>query len=194
KMSKSLGNFITIRDFIKEYSPQILRLFVLKTHYRSPIDYRESKISQTKKELEKIKEFVSKIKKVKSKNRNKDFQISKFQKEFKKAMDDDFNTPKAIAVIFNLINKGNSLLGKNQISKKQAKEILNFLKETDQFFGFIFWKETIEIPSQVKKLAKEREKARKNKDWEKADEIRGKVKEMGFQIEDTKEGPKIKAI
>jgi len=99
KMAKSLGNFITIRDFLKNHSLRTLRLFVLKSHYRSPIDYNEKLISQTKKELERIDEFISKLKaqSAKLKTTTQSSKLIKRTKEnFEKAMDDDFNTPKAI--------------------------------------------------------------------------------------------------
>jgi cysteinyl-tRNA synthetase len=197
KMAKSLGNFITIRDFLKTNSPRILRLFVIKTHYRSPVDYSEKEVEQVKRQLEKIDEFIDKIQnsKLKTKNDNSKFKILKFQKQFEVAMEDDFNTPKAVAVIFDLVNEGNYLIAKNKLSPTEAKEILNFFKKIDKVFNFIFWKKPKEkIPEEILKLIKEREGYRKEGNWRRADEIRKKVKEMGYWVEDTKEGPKIKAF
>lgn len=197
KMSKSLKNFITIKDFLEKYPARFLRFLVLKTHYRSPIDYSEKEIEQIKKELERIDEFLDKIQNLKSKMQNysSKFKISKFQKEFNLAMEDDFNTPKAIAVIFELINQGNILISQNKLSLIEAKEILNFLREIDQFFNFIFWKKTKEkIPKEVLKLARQREDCRKKANWKEADKIREKIKELGYWVEDTKEGFKIKKL
>jgi cysteinyl-tRNA synthetase len=195
KMSKSLKNFITIKDFLIKNSPRVLRLLIIKSHYRSPIDYNENLIIQTKKELEKIDEFVKKIQnsKFKIQNYNSKLKISKFQKQFELAMNDDFNTPKAIAVLFDLINKENSLITKNLLSKTDAKNILDFLKKVDKIFDFIFWKKSKEkISNSVLKLVKEREKNRKKGDWQKADYLREKIKKLGYLIEDTKKGFKIK--
>jgi cysteinyl-tRNA synthetase len=195
KMSKSLKNFITIKDFLIKNSPRVLRLLIIKSHYRSPIDYNENLIIQTKKELEKIDEFVKKIQnsKFKIQNYNSKLKISKFQKQFELAMNDDFNTPKAIAVLFDLINKENSLITKNLLSKTDAKNILDFLKKVDKIFDFIFWKKPKEkISNSVLKLVKEREKNRKKGDWQKADYLREKIKKLGYLIEDTKKGFKIK--
>jgi cysteinyl-tRNA synthetase len=196
KMAKSLGNFITIREFLKKNSPRVLRFFVIKTHYRSPIDYQERTILQAKRELEKIDEFVEKIRNSKFEIRNKSqILISKFQKEFEKAMDDDFNTPRALASIFNLVNKGNSLIAQNKLSPEDAREILKRLSEIDEVFNFIFWKRLEEkIPKEILKLVKEREGFRKTGQWQKADEIRKKIKQMGYWVEDTKKGPKIKKL
>jgi len=201
KMAKSLGNFITIRDFLKTGTrtggvgaARILRLFVIKTHYRSPIDYDEKAILQTKREIERIDEFVEKLQTTNSKlQTNYKFQITNYEKNFEKAMEDDFNTPKAVAVIFDLVNKGNSLLDQGKISSIGAKNILEFLRKIDKIFNFIFWKKPKEkIPEGILKLVKERERYRREGSWQKADEIRKKIKELGYWVEDTKEGPKIK--
>jgi len=199
KMAKSLGNFITIKDFLEKYSGRLLRLFVLKTHYRSPINYDEKEISEVKKQLEKIDNFIDKLKskkakkkvKIESKNLLTDM-VAKFQKDFDEAVADDFNTPKAAAALFKLINEGNTLLSQNKISAAAAGHILEFLKRTDEFFGFIFWTKTKEkISTNVLNLVKEREKQRLAKNWQRADELRDKIENLGYLIEDTIEGPKI---
>lgn len=198
KMAKSLGNFITIKDFSEKYSPRILRLFVLKTHYLSPINYSEKEINQVKKQLERIDEFVNKIKtlslQLTSRRLEKSKLIEKSKKEFEKAMDDDFNTPVALASVFQLINKGNKLLDKNKLTPTDSKDILKFLKKIDEVFNFIFWgkREAPKIPSFIKKMVREREEARKRKDWKKADKIRKEIEKSGYKIEDTKQGPKVK--
>ena len=203
KMAKSLGNFITIKDFltrqnlVKQNSGgRLLRFLVIKNHYRSPIDYNEKLLLQAKKEIERIDEFVEKIQNAKCKMQNKStVQISKFKKDFEGAMDDDFNTPKALAVIFNLINKGNSLIAQNKISPNDLRNILEFLKKTDEIFNFIFWEKPKEkVPQNILKLVKERNEYRQKNQWLKADEIRKKIKKTGYWIEDTEKGQKIKKI
>ena len=215
KMAKSLGNFITIRDFLKEHSARpegarlaspeatrILRFFVLKAHYRSPIDYSEKEIEQVKNQLERIDEFVDKCKMQNTKCKI-EIQNAKLVKnllletknKFESAMEDDFNTPKAIATLFDLVNRGNSLIAQNKLDKIATKEILEFLKKIDKTFNFIFWeKPKGKIPEGILKLVKEREECRKEGLWQKADEIRKKIKQMGYWIEDTKTGPKIKKL
>lgn len=194
KMAKSLKNFVTIKDFVELYSARILRFFVLKFHYRSPIDYSKKAVWETKKELERIDEFIEKIQIPKPKfQTNSNFQISKFQKGLETAMEDDFNTPKALAVIFDLVNRGNSLIAKDKLSKKSAKDILNFLREIDKVFNFIFWLRPKEkIPKALLNLVKQRQLYREKGNWQKADQIRKKIQQLGWQIEDTKQGPKIK--
>jgi cysteinyl-tRNA synthetase len=201
KMAKSLGNFITIRDFLKQHSPRILRLFVIKTHYRSPIDYSEKEIQTVKRQLERIDEFVDKIEKLAKKTQKPPKALAKnlvlkTKKDFEKAMEDDFNTPKALACVFKLVSKGNLLISQNKLAQKDAKEILKFLEEIDKVFNFIFWQKPKKkkIPKKVLELVKAREKYRKEKKWKEADKIRQKIKQMGYWIEDTKEGPKIKPL
>jgi len=202
KMAKSLGNFITIRDFLKENDSRVLRLLIIKNHYRSPLDYNDKLVLQTKRELERIDEFVSKLKtqssKLKTTTKNsksiKDL-ILRIEKKFEMAMEDDFNTPKAVAAIFELINKGNSLIGENKLTKSDTKDVLEFLKKIDRIFNFILWKKPKEkIPEELLNLSKQRQKYREQGLWQKADEIREKIKKLGYWVEDTKEGPKIKKI
>lgn len=199
KMSKSLGNFITIEDFLKQNSPRILRLLVIKNHYRSPLDYSEKEIKGTKKQLARIDEFLNKLNEIRGTKKERKSQLEKiilkFQGEFEKAMAADFNTPKALALLFEFITKGNQLLDRNKITFAGAQKILKFLKQIDKVFNFIFWeKPKIEIPAKILKLVKEREEYRKKGNWQKSDEIRKKIKEEGYWVEDTKEGPKIKKI
>ena len=198
KMSKSLGNFITIRNFLKENPVRLTRFFIIKNHYRSPIDYSPKSILQAKKELERIDEFIEKLNNHKSKSKKTDAMeklVLTAEKKFDEAMNEDFNTPKAIALIFELVNKGNSLLSKNEVDAKEAKKTLEYLRDIDKFFNFIFWEKSKEkIPSDVLNLVKERESYRKNNQWEKADETRKEIEKMVYQVEDTERGPKIKKL
>ena len=198
KMAKSFGNFISIKDFLKENPARLLRFLIIKTLYRSPINYKEKLLLQTKKELERIEEFIKKMQNAKCKmqKNNSKFKISKFQKDFDLAMEDDFNTPKAVAVIFELINKGNSLIDKNKISFNDAKNILNLLKNFDEVLGINLKYEIkkLPLPQEILNLVKERERHRKQKNWKGADEIRSKIRKMGYGVEDTKKGPKLKKV
>jgi cysteinyl-tRNA synthetase len=207
KMSKSLGNFITIQDFLSKHSPRLLRFFVLKTHYRSPVDYSEELLLQAEQELQRIDEFVGKLKskiqnpkstlssdRVPRVYRGAKFPISKFKTKFQKAMDDDMNTPKAVAVLFELIKKGNTLLSQFALNTDDAKDILALLKEIDAIFSFIFWQEKAmaKIPQEITALLEKRERYRQEKEWKKADEMRVRISEKGWQVEDTEKGPKLK--
>ena len=198
KMAKSFGNFISIKDFLKENPARLLRFLIIKTLYRSPINYKEKLLLQTKKELERIEEFIKKMQNAKCKmqKNNSKFKISKFRKDFDLAMEDDFNTPKAVAVIFELINKGNSLIDKNKISSNDAKNILNLLKNFDEVLGINLKYEIkkLPLPQEILNLVKERERYREQKNWKGADEIRSKIRKMGYWVEDTEKGPKLKKV
>jgi cysteinyl-tRNA synthetase len=213
KMAKSLGNFITIRDFLKKHSPRLLRYLLLKVHYRSSLNYSEKLVFQAKKELERIDEFIEKLKGLQtsfqlSNDRSKSGQnldskrsivkalVFRVKKQFEKTMEDDFNTPRALAQIFQLVNKGNTLLAQDKLSPGEARQILRFLRKIDKIFNFLFWQKPRKkkIPKEILKLVDLREKYRKQKNWGKADEIRKKIKRMGYWIEDLKEGPKIKKL
>ncbi len=198
KMSKSLGNFITIGDFLKNNDARVLRLLVAKTHYRSPIDYSEKLVFQTKKELEKIDEFTEKLKSLKNEKKIKEtslFSTSTYVSDFEAAMEDDFNTPKALAVLFDLITKGNTLISKNKLSEKSAKSILDFLQKIDGVLGFIFGQEVkIKVPAGITKLVKERERYRKEGNWKESDRVRNEIQKLGYSVEDTEGGSKVKKL
>ncbi|KPJ71347.1 hypothetical protein AMJ50_02540 [Parcubacteria bacterium DG_74_3] len=202
KMSKSLGNYIEITQALKDWPARVMRLFVANSHYRSPQDWTKKTLSQAQKEIKRIDEFINKLndvehadRKLKTKKITENL-IPQTKKAFEREMDNDFNTPKALAVVFRLVNRGNALIDKEKIAPADARDILGFLREIDKVFGFIFWgKEKIsKIPSFVQKLIEEREQARQKKDWKLADKIRKKIKKAGFLIEDTREGPKIKKL
>src|SRR3989339_1925451 len=194
KMSKSLGNFITIGDFLKRCPPNYLRFFIAKNLWRSPVDYSESVMIEVKSAVEKIEEFLRKLKTVNSKfgTRNSKF-IKTFEKSFYAELDDDFNTPKAFAVMFEFIKKANELLENNSVSKEDAKNIHSFFEEINKIFGIInFKKVTASIPSQIKKLASEREKFRKQQNWQKSDQLRAEIERHGFTVQDSDSGPVVR--
>ena len=196
KMSKSLGNFITIRDFLKNNSPRLLRFFILKTHYRSPIDYSDSVLQQSKNELERIDEFVDRLRnkyEVSSIKYQASPEFKRLKASFEKAMEDDVNTPLAISILFELIRNGNDLIDKGEMTNADKKAMLEFLKRIDVFFGFIFWgREKVDIPEEKQKLVQEREKYREQKNWAKADELRKQIEDRGWVVDDTGSGPIIK--
>jgi len=196
KMSKSLGNFVTIKDFINKHSARILRFLVLKNHYRSPIDHSDGAVLQAEKELERIDEFVDKLSGSPTSPKIKgEVELPNIRKDFNAAMEDDFNTLNATAVIFELITRGNTLIGDNLLAKSDVKNILEFFREIDRFFGFIFWpKPKSKQPLRLLNRVEQREKYRKLGDWHKADEIRKEIQKLGWLIEDTKSGPKLKKL
>lgn len=185
KMSKSLGNFKTMRDIFKQYDPMVVRYMIISAHYRAPIDFSNDNLEQAKNALERIREFVLNAKD--STNRIDQDLVEQTKEEFIENLDNDFDTPKALAVLFNFIREANK-----QGNSKQAYELMI---EIDKILGLNLDKlKQDKIPEKVKELAKQREKARNDKDWAKADELRDAIKELGFIVEDSKEGQKIKKL
>lgn len=174
KMSKSLGNFKTIKDLLKIYKPEVIRYLTISNQYRQPIDFSEKTLQNAQNSYDRLKNVCEKIQDDKKVN-------EKYLEEFKEAMDDDLNTPKALQEIWKLIRD------------EKAEGKYNTIKKMDEVFGLkLLEKEEIEIPNEVKKLAEEREKARKNKYWKKSDEIREKINKFGYSISDTSNGWEIR--
>ncbi|OHB21973.1 MAG: cysteine--tRNA ligase [Parcubacteria group bacterium RIFCSPLOWO2_01_FULL_48_18] len=196
KMSKSLGNFITIKDFLKRFPPPILRCMIASVHYRSPFDYSGERATQAEATLEHIRTFLARLNYIGSGakhwklaigNSRKSIPqlIKKYRLEFFSAMDDDFNTPLALGAIFNLINQTETAL--HALNKASAKKTYEAVNEMLEVLGIAI---TIErIPRRIISLAKKREERRKNREWSQADDIRKRIQELGYNVEDTMRGP-----
>ncbi len=198
KMSKSLDNFITIRGILEKYPPEALRMMILMAHYRTPLDYREENIKQAEAAVNRISEFMHRLKSAqgslpKKSNGETDKLISGTKENFEKEMDDDFNTAKAIGHIFELIRSLNPLIDSRELDQESCKKTIKLLVHFNKILGVVPVK-PVEIPNDVKKLAMEREKAREEKDFDKADKIRKEIKEMGYEIDDTPYGSLIKKV
>jgi len=200
KMAKSLGNFITIRDAFKKYNTETIRLFFVSTHYRNPIDFSQKNLEQSKKSLDRLYttlenvHFMKTIDKVKPQEKQFEMRLQSYKEKFITAMDDDFNTREALKVIFKISNEVNKFISRRkELSTELKEKILSFFKELGSIFG-ILQKEIKreKLPSEIKKLIQEREKARKRKDWKGADAIRAELKKKGIILEDTPEGVKWK--
>ncbi len=183
KMSKSLGNFITIKDVLKKYDAKALRLFFIMSHYRSPINFSEKSLEQAEATLKNLNNNLRDLKESK-KDIPKEF-IDKAREEFLKAMYDDIDTPKALTVIFDLIREANKL--------SYGKNVYELVLEFDKIFSIIDIREE-KISKEIKDLLKERGKARNEKNFEKSDELRKKIEEGGYTVQDTPEGSKISKI
>ncbi|WP_424355014.1 cysteine--tRNA ligase [Methanobacterium sp. MBAC-LM] len=194
KMSKSLGNFITIGELLKEYDPQVFRYFVLSTHYRSPIDFSDEALMQSQnslKRIHKVMETVDELLESNIINENghdeKYLQLLEDTKdEFLDAMDNDFNTPIALSALFNLVRDINKGINEEEISKKVFKEIKNLLNEFGDILGLTFSVESIKSDSDelVNILIDVREDLRKKKDYELSDKIRSRLRDAGVDLED----------
>jgi cysteinyl-tRNA synthetase len=197
KMSKSLGNYITLNDFLKRCPANYLRFFVVKSLWSSPVDYSESVLIEIRSAVEKMEEFLRRLKTQKTTKSAKEINIliKNFKNDFYKELDDDFNTPQAFATMFDFIKQTNQFLDKDSISKKQADDIYKFFQEINKIFGVInFQKVNRIVPAEIKKMVKAREEYRQNKEWQKADQVRVEIEKQGFTVEDTSNGPAVKSI
>ena len=182
KMSKSLHNFITIRELLKDWDADTFRFFVLSTHYRSPIDFSKDSLHQSEKSLEKIKKFYSAID-VEDSDVESDFEALKTaKKEFFGSMDDDFNTPKAIASLFVLINDCKNV----DLSDDDKAAIKSFLDDVSQILGIDFALEETSAGSDdlFDLITDVRSELRAAKQYELSDKIRDELINLGYEISD----------
>jgi cysteinyl-tRNA synthetase len=182
KMSKSLGNFFTIRSVLEKYQPEVVRFFILKAHYRSPLNFSQKNLAEAKQALTKL--YLS----VRNFKLDKEFKInwnSKFANNFKKALDDDFNTAEAIAILFELALK---------VNKNQNIEDINLLIKLGNVLGIlsqdaeVFLKDNVNKGIDVEKIIRQRDEAKASKDYVTADKLRDDLLENDILIEDTPTG------
>jgi len=183
KMSKSKGNFYKLEDILeKGYSAMELRLLLLSSHYRSQMNFTWDAINQAKANFQRISDFVN----TESSKNGPSIKLEKYREKFEEAMDDDLNTPVALSVLYELITET------NKSSPSNTEEILKFWEKMNKVFGLIVSTGKAEAPEDIKKLAQERDDAKKIKDFNESDRIRKLIEEKGYVIEDTKEGYRIK--
>ena len=200
KMSKSLGNFFTVREISEKYDLQVLRLFMLSAQYRSPLNFSADLMEASKNSLERIRTAAehqadclkaAKEGEMTAEEKQSQAAVEELVQKFETAMDDDFNTADAISAIFEIVRLSNST-----ISEASTKAYVSYVKETmDKLcdvLGIITEKKEEILDSEVEDLIAKRQQARKDKNFALADEIRGQLLDMGIILEDTREGVKWK--
>ena len=207
KMAKSLGNFITVREALKKYDAEAIRLFVLSTHYRSEIDFTDERLKGAETSLNRLYNSLEALEDFKKdsveREPNEEEQlfgnnIQKLRKEFIDVMDEDFNTPRALASLFEMSKEINRFLDEHkQVGKKILETAYDDFSKLGKALGLFQQEKTREIGGQladdlVQLLFDLREELRKKGEYGLSDEIRLKLKELGLVIEDTAEGPKWK--
>jgi cysteinyl-tRNA synthetase len=194
KMSKSLGNFYTLRDLLdKGYDSRSIRYLLLSSHYRQQLNFTEGGIKAAKNSIDRLNDFMIKLKTMKIKKNNPKIKklILETKKDFEKEMDDDLQISNALAVIFDFVKKINTLIMNAKIGKGDAGNVYNLMLEFDNVLGVLDVKKE-KIPEEIKKLVKAREKSRKEKNYEKADKIREEIKNKRYILEDTEKGTVVK--
>jgi len=223
KMSKSIGNIVNISELLKKWDAEVIRTFFAQAHYRSPPDFSEKALKDVEKSLERIYRLKEKLEgfsnnapkleenNLASEEKEYEKNIKELVEQFEDAMDDDFNTPKAFAVIFEFVNKSNRFLESNPngaLSKYALETLLMigdvltlFQDEKEQDDSDLAKKlqslvlkhakgfKSTDSEEILKKLLERREEVRKNKDWKTSDQIRNELEEIGFEIQDTDKGP-----
>lgn len=190
KMSKSKGNFFTIKDIQKEYDLEVIRLWILSTHYRNPLNFSREVMEQTKNGLERMyngKEHLERLLEICEEREDGDIsKLIELKKEFLDCMDDDLNTADAISKVYELIRYTNTFDENTDL--KVVKGAVKLLSDFASVLGLLYKEEDDNLDEKVEKLIKEREEARKNKDFKRADEIRDALKEMNIELKDTRNG------
>lgn len=198
KMSKSLGNFFTVREIREKYKGEVIRYFLLSGHYRSPIDFNDNLMEMSKASLARFEnarknlEFlIEKGEGQMTEDEKKVFEsYDSYRAKFKEAMDDDLNTADAISAIFELVTAINQAV-KDGASKEFAQKSLDTLLELTHVLGLLEAEEDADVDDEIKKLVDEREAARAAKDFAKADQIRDELKAKGITLKDTPQGVQI---
>lgn len=199
KMSKSAGNFFLVRDMAKKFGYEPIRFMLLSVHYRSQLNYTVEVIESCKAALTRLyncKELMERtlpnaLDGEAGENTLNDVKAAR--EEFCRAMDDDFNTADAIAAVFELVRKINTAVSSPEISKGDIKAFSDEFSALTNVLGLLYNKNNDDIPDDVKALVEQRAAARKEKNFALADELRNKITEMGYVVEETKQGTVVKA-
>ncbi|MCK4760120.1 MAG: cysteine--tRNA ligase [Candidatus Aminicenantes bacterium] len=198
KMSKSKDNFYTMRDMLqKNVNPVVLRFLLLSTHYRKMLNFTFEALDQANASLQRIKDFLYELK-------NHPFKegeskavskiIDRTRKNFAEGLSDDLNISVALRVLFDMIREVNSLIAKNKVFSQDAEKLMNLIHSIDSVLGVLPEEKEELLPAEITKKIEEREKARKDKDFESADRIRDELLDLGIMLEDTKDRVRWKRV
>ena len=202
KMSKSLGNFFTVREIGEKYALQVIRFFMLSAHYRSPLNFSDDLVEAAKNGLERIVTAYVKATEAGEKAVAQDMtadeaedaaRIDEYIAKYEAAMDDDLNTADAISVIFELVKLSNTTINENS-SKEYCDKMASTIEKLCDILGILVKQEQELLDEDIEKLIAERQQARKDKNFARADEIRNSLLDMGIALEDTREGVKWKRV
>lgn len=198
KMSKSLGNFFTVREVAEKYGYEVIRYLMVQAYYRSPINYSRELLDACKTSLERLYQCRETLDRaienagegVYSEEAEKSFKTC--NEKFIEAMDDDLNTADAVSAIFELVRELNIMSSNKESSKKQLEQGRDLFDELTDVLGILYnKKEKNEIPQEILDLVEERKAARKAKDFAKADEIRDKITQLGYSVKETRQGVEV---
>ena len=204
KMSKSLGNFFTVRDVAKEFDYEVIRFFMLSAHYRSPINFSKDLMDSAKSGLERIKNCIANMEFFAQSANDRALNdeetalsnaLDEYKEKFIKAMDDDVNTADAISVIFEVVALANkSITAESNTALSVIKKAVELIYELGGVLGILYKDEEEGLPADVEALLEKRAEARKNKNWAESDAIRDELKSLGYEVKDTPQGQQLTRI
>ncbi|MFH0829572.1 MAG: cysteine--tRNA ligase, partial [Candidatus Aenigmatarchaeota archaeon] len=195
KMSKSLGNFYTLRDVLaKGYDSRAIRWLLFSAHYRDPLNFTFKALDAAGKTVDNLLDFMERLREVQAKGKHNEAlsaAVKRVLEDWKEAMDNDLNVPEALKAMFLLETEANKALDKGELDNHNKKEVLEAMEGFDKVLG-VLERKLIDVPDEVKVLAEEREKARKKKDFKKADELRKEISKKGWVVEDKPDGYRLR--
>ncbi len=196
RMGRSMGNMVTIMDALGRYSPETIRMWIASTHYRKPLDYNERDLDVAKAKVERIASTLQRIRDQIDKATRPEAmlspQIETLKQQSFKAMQNDMNTPLALTHLFKIISVTNKQIDTGEFARSDLQKAEETIRELGDFFQIVPELRYEKMPEEVLELVKEREDARKQKKWEQADTLRQEINKLGYIVEDTAEGPRLK--
>jgi cysteinyl-tRNA synthetase len=196
KMSKSLGNFFTLREIFEHYSPLTVRFFLLSAHYRAPLNFTDRSLGQAQNTLGRYNDFIIRVNEIAGRKGQGyrdtvEALVRETRRGFENGLEDDLNISKSLASLSGFVREINNRIDGGNFNSEDARSVVGFMKEIDQVLAvFTFSKEI--LSEEIEELIDRREKARAAKNFLQADRIRKNLLERGIRLEDTKEGPRWK--
>lgn len=194
KMSKSLGNFYTLRDLLgRGYKAKVIRYSLLATHYRQAQNFTMEGLTAADAAVQRLQDFMMNLQTAEGPGIPLDGLIQRAMRQFEEGMDDDLNISLGLAAIFELVREVNRLRADGQLSQENAQTVLAAMRRFDQVLGLL---DEVEVPvdAEVQRLAQDREQARKRRDFATADRLRAEISALGYVVEDTPKGPRLKRL
>jgi cysteinyl-tRNA synthetase len=194
KMSKSLGNFYTLRDLVeKGFKPKGLRYALLATHYRQPVNFTLEGLQAAENAVQRLLDFLHALQTAQGSGFDGQPLLQQTQQDFEAALDDDLNISGALGAIFEMVRELNRAMANSRLSTAGAQQVMALLQRFDTVLGLLAPDEEA-VDSQVAALLQERQEARKQRDFARADALRDQIRELGYVIEDTPQGPHLKRL
>jgi cysteinyl-tRNA synthetase len=193
-MSKSLGNFYTLRDLLdKGFKPKGLRYALLATHYRQPMNFTLDSLHSAEQAVQRLLDFMHALRTADGKHDDIAPVCRQAQERFEACLDDDLNMAGALGAIFELVRDVNRAMSQQQLSAAAAQEVIALMQSFDTVLGLLEPEETT-ADSQAEALLQERQEARQQRNFARADAIRDELRELGYAVEDTPQGPRLKRL